>query len=152
MVMGHHLGLIRCWKQIVSNFNNCFLDQQKGEKMILNHWGSNTKATKKAMSSISSSTQRAQIQVLFLAKAKSHICVSGVLVDQHTHLEEVFIFFDTATYDQIDRDVKVNKIPWLKLLRRLIILSHNDNMHRGHKITALVSLETNPALKTISPR
>ena len=40
-----------------------------------------------------------------------HICVSGVLVDQHTALEEVFIFFDTATYDQIERDVKVNKTP-----------------------------------------
>ena len=37
-----------------------------------------------------------------------HICVSGVLVDQRTVLEEVFIFFDTATYDQIERDVKVD--------------------------------------------
>ena len=38
-------------------------------------------------------------------------CVPGVLVDQHTPLEEVFIFFDTATYDQIERDVKVNTTP-----------------------------------------
>ena len=26
---------------------------------------------------------------------------------QHTPLEEVYIFFDTATYDEIERDVKV---------------------------------------------
>ena len=41
-------------------------------------------------------------------KAKRCIFISGVLVDQHTPLEEVYIFFDTATYDQIERDVKVN--------------------------------------------
>ena len=29
---------------------------------------------------------------------------------EHTELEEVFIFFDTATYDQIERDVKVNSL------------------------------------------
>ena len=46
----------------------------------------------------------------FLQKAKGHICVSGALVE-HAPLEEVFIFFDTATYDQIERDVKVNTIP-----------------------------------------
>ena len=40
----------------------------------------------------------------------SIISNSGVLVDQHTPLEEVFIFFDTATYDLIERDVKVNII------------------------------------------
>ena len=43
----------------------------------------------------------------FLTNASKHICISGVLVDQYTPLEEVFIFFDTATYDQIERDVKV---------------------------------------------
>ena len=32
----------------------------------------------------------------------------ALLVD-HTLLEEVFIFFDTATYDEIERDVKVSK-------------------------------------------
>ena len=47
----------------------------------------------------------------FLINASKHICISGVLVDQHTPLEEVFIFFDTATYDQIERDVKVDKTP-----------------------------------------
>ena len=62
------------------------------------------------MSSIISSTHRARIQVLFLTKAKCHNSVSGVLVDQHTPLEEVFIFIDTATYDQIERDVKVDTI------------------------------------------
>ena len=44
----------------------------------------------------------------FLTNTSKHICNSDVLVDQHTPLEEVFIFFDTATYDQIERDVKVN--------------------------------------------
>ena len=29
----------------------------------------------------------------------------------HSPLEEVFIFFDTATYDEIERDVKVDKTP-----------------------------------------
>ena len=49
--------------------------------------------------------------VLFIDKeAKSHICISGVLVDQHTPLEEVFIFFDTAGFDEIELDVKVNTI------------------------------------------
>ena len=46
--------------------------------------------------------------VHLLTKAKSHNCASGVSVDQHTPLEEVFIFFDTATYDEIERDVKVS--------------------------------------------
>ena len=41
---------------------------------------------------------------LFLTRQRD-TCVLGVLVDQHTELEEVFIFFDTATYDQIERDV-----------------------------------------------
>ena len=41
------------------------------------------------------------------AKAKFPLCVSGVLVE-HAPLEEVYIFFDTATYDQIERDVKVD--------------------------------------------
>ena len=31
-------------------------------------------------------------------------------MDQHTPLEEVIIFFDTATYDQIERDIKVNSL------------------------------------------
>ena len=44
--------------------------------------------------------------MLLLTKAKSHLCVSGVLID-HLPLEEVFVFFDTATYDEIERDVKV---------------------------------------------
>ena len=30
---------------------------------------------------------------------------------EHAPLEEVYIFFDTATYDQIERDVKVNYSP-----------------------------------------
>merc|ERR1712013_633444 len=40
----------------------------------------------------------------------------SVLVDQHTPLEEVFIFFDTATYDQIERDVKVTTEAQLGLI------------------------------------
>ena len=49
--------------------------------------------------------------VLFNNKeAKSKICISGVLVDQHTPLEEVYIFFDTATYDEIELDEKVKSL------------------------------------------
>ena len=40
-------------------------------------------------------------------KAKFRLSVSGVLI-KHAPLEEVYIFFDTATYDQIERDVKVD--------------------------------------------
>ena len=54
--------------------------------------------------------------------------VSGVMEDQHTPLEEVFIFFDTATYDQIERDVKVNTIP--RLIRTF---AKKDNIYAlGH--------------------
>ena len=66
------------------------------------------------MSSICGLTRMNPTQV----SASSHqstqspdLFVSGVLLDQHTPLEEVFVFFDTATYDQIERDVKVNKTP-----------------------------------------
>ena len=58
-------------------------------------------------------------------KANGHICVSAVLVDQYTPLEEVFIFFDTATYDQIERDVKVNTTPLLKMMH--LFVSSNSN-------------------------
>ena len=44
---------------------------------------------------------------LFFIKAKYQLRVSGVLLE-HAPLEEVYIFFDTATYDQIERDVKVD--------------------------------------------
>ena len=40
-------------------------------------------------------------------KAKFRLCVSAMLIE-HAPLEEVYIFFDTATYDQIERDVKVD--------------------------------------------
>ena len=56
----------------------------------------------------------------FLTNASKHICISDVLVDQHTPLEEVFIFFDTATYDQIERDVKVNTISLLKMMHLFV--------------------------------
>ena len=50
-----------------------------------------------------------QSQHFFLfAKAEGQICVSGVLVDQHTPMGEVFIFLNTATYDEFERVVKVN--------------------------------------------
>ena len=43
---------------------------------------------------------------LFFTKADWHICIlAGVI--EHAQLEEVVVFFDTATYDQIERDVKV---------------------------------------------
>ena len=50
--------------------------------------------------------KRTAIYYLF-TKANFHLRVSGVLVE-HAPLEEVYIFFDTATYDQIERDVKVD--------------------------------------------
>ena len=39
-----------------------------------------------------------------------------MLVD-HAPLEEVYVFFDTATYDQIERDVKVNVANFAKNIR-----------------------------------
>ena len=44
-----------------------------------------------------------------------------MLVAQHTALEEVYIFFDTATYDEIERDVKVKTTSWLESMRLLQI-------------------------------
>ena len=35
-----------------------------------------------------------------------HILISASVIE-HAPLEAVYIFFDTATYDQIERDVKV---------------------------------------------
>ena len=58
--------------------------------------------------------ERQPMLVHLLTKAKSHNCASGVSVDQHTPLEEVFIFFDTATYDEIERDVKVQAQHYVK--------------------------------------
>ena len=46
-------------------------------------------------------------RMLWFTKAKHHLCISGVTF-KHAPLEEVYIFFGTATYDQIERDVKVN--------------------------------------------
>ena len=68
-----------------------------------------------------------------------HICVSGVLVDQHTALEEVFIFFDTATYDQVERDVKVNTNPSLKTL---FLCKHRKNCEccAGHSDCQILTL------------
>ena len=43
----------------------------------------------------------------WFTEAKHHNFISGVMLE-HAPLEEVYIFFDTATYDQIERDVKVN--------------------------------------------
>ena len=48
---------------------------------------------------------------------------------EHTPLEEVFIFFGTATYDEIERDVKVNQTLCLKLLSKKIV--NNINLCRG---------------------
>ena len=80
-------------------------------KLTTNLRGSNTRATKKTMSSMCSLTQRKPTKVstsFCFAKADGQICVSGVLVDQHTPMGEVFIFLNTATYDEFERDVKVN--------------------------------------------
>ena len=32
---------------------------------------------------------------------------------EHNQLEEVYVFFDTETYDEIERDVKVGVMPLL---------------------------------------
>ena len=45
--------------------------------------------------------------MLLSAKDKNHHCFSAVIVE-HAPLEELYVFFDTATYDEIERDVKVN--------------------------------------------
>ena len=42
-------------------------------------------------------------------------------MDQHTPLEEVFIFFGTATYDQIERDVRVTKTTHL-IIKKIIMM------------------------------
>ena len=46
------------------------------------------------------------INLLLLLEKIKHTFSSAALVEQ-TPLEEVYIFFDTATYDEIARDVKV---------------------------------------------
>ena len=38
--------------------------------------------------------------------SSSH-CFSATLIE-HAPLEAIYIYFDTATYDEIERDVKVN--------------------------------------------
>merc|ERR1712098_341866 len=40
----------------------------------------------------------------------------SVLVDQQTPLEELIVFFDTGTYDEIERDVKVTMEAQLGLI------------------------------------
>ena len=46
-------------------------------------------------------------RIHLFTKAKFHLCFSAVMLE-HAPLEEVYIFYDTATYDQIERDVKVD--------------------------------------------
>ena len=45
--------------------------------------------------------------MLLFAKENNHLCFSAVIVE-HAPLEELRVFFDTATFDEIERDVKVN--------------------------------------------
>ena len=42
----------------------------------------------------------------FHTKANRHLRISGAVIE-HSPLEAVYIFFDTATFDEIERDVKV---------------------------------------------
>ena len=44
--------------------------------------------------------------------------ISGVLVDQQTPLEALIVFFDTATYDRIERDVKVHTTAGLEPVQK----------------------------------
>ena len=79
---------------------------------------SNTRATKRAMSNIYCLTRRNTTQVskaaFFSLGQVSHIFPAALV--EHAPLEEVYIFFDTETYDQIERDVKVNTATFAKNL------------------------------------
>ena len=44
--------------------------------------------------------------MLLFMRTNWHICISAVVIE-HAPLEAVYVFFDTATYDEIQRDVKV---------------------------------------------
>ena len=52
--------------------------------------------------------------------------ISGATVE-HAPLEAVYIFFDTATYNEIERDVKVKK----KTTNIVLLLDPCKNMHAG---------------------
>ena len=59
------------------------------------------------MSNILDSTQTTQTSVSFLKALLNWRILIPAAVIEHAPLEAVYIFFDTATYDQIERDVKV---------------------------------------------
>ena len=57
------------------------------------------------MSSIYTSTPKRKTRVRFsLELFENHVSVTML---EHAPLEEVYIYFDTATYDEIERDEKV---------------------------------------------
>ena len=46
---------------------------------------------------------------LWLTRLNWHVCFSASVIE-HAPLEAVYIFFDTATFDEIERDVKVGPL------------------------------------------
>ena len=47
------------------------------------------------------------LSIMFLFSGAKLISLISVAMIEHPPLEAVFVFFDTATFDQIERDVKV---------------------------------------------
>ena len=68
------------------------------------------------MLNIFSLTQTSKTWVSF--KIPKHLCKSdsrAAAMIEHAPLQSAYIFFDTATYDEIERDVKVYKSNWEQL-------------------------------------
>ena len=70
---------------------------------------SSTKSTKRSMSSNCSLTENFGKMSLTLCLTQT---ISKNILVEHSPLEEVYIFFDTTTYDEIERDVKVMFAPY----------------------------------------
>ena len=65
--------------------------------------------------------------------SSSH-CFSATLIE-HAPLEAIYIYFDTATYDEIERDVKVNLCGLRKKgnLTWKHLLGHHGGSTRAHR-------------------
>ena len=58
-----------------------------------------------------------------------HICISAVVIE-HAPLEAVYVFFDTATYDEIQRDVKVETFQDTFIITSSMKLQDNIKSHK----------------------
>ena len=85
--------------------NRCFPPQQMRRLMMWSHWQRATTTTKRNMSSILDSTQTMKTSVSDCEVRKVYLFPATTL--EHAPLEAVYIYFDTATYDEIDKDEKV---------------------------------------------